>query len=166
MTSVSIQLASTPEQLAHVRELFLEYAKWLGFSLCFQGFDQELATLPGRYAPPSGRLFVATVDGQVAGCIGLREMEPGVCEMKRLYVRPQFRGHQLGRVLIHRLLDEARAIGYGRMQLDTIPGQMDRAIALYREFGFTEITPREDLHPVPGTIWMAKDLVHKAGDPR
>jgi GNAT superfamily N-acetyltransferase len=155
---VVIQQAESPEQIAQIRELFLEYAKWLGFSLCFQGFDQELASLPGRYAPPSGRLFLAMVDGAPAGCIGLRAMEPDVCEMKRLYVRPQFRGHQLGRVLIQKLLDEARVIGYARMQLDTIPGQMDRAIALYREFGFQEITPREDLHPVAGTIWMAKDL--------
>lgn len=163
--SVAIQQASSNEQIAHVRELFLEYAEWLGFSLCFQGFDQELASLPGRYAPPSGRLFLAVVDGQAAGCIGLREMEPGVCEMKRLYVRPQFRGHQLGRVLIQKLLDEARAIGYTRMQLDTIPGQMDRAIALYREFGFEEITPREDLHPVLGTIWLAKELSVKSRHP-
>ena len=158
MMSVSIHGAETAEQIAAVRELFLEYAEWLGFSLCFQGFYQELASLPGRYSPPSGRLFLATVDAQAAGCIGLREMEAGVCEMKRLYVRPNFRGHQLGRVLIQKLLDEAGAIGYTRMQLDTVPGQMDRAIALYREFGFEEITPREDLHPVPGTIWMAKAL--------
>src|SRR3954463_3357098 len=93
----AFQRAESPEQIAQTRELFLEYAESLGFSLCFQNFDQELATLPGDYAPPHGRLLLAEYKSQLAGCVALHELEPGICEMKRLYLRPQFRGIGLGR---------------------------------------------------------------------
>jgi putative acetyltransferase len=136
---LSIAQARSPEDIAEVRTLFLEYANWLGFSLCFQGFDQELASLPGKYAPPEGRLLLATYDGQVAGYGALRPIEPGICEMKRLYVRPEFRGRRLGLKLATSLIDEARLIGYERMRLDTIPKQMADAHRMYVQLGFYEI---------------------------
>src|SRR5689334_2187181 len=105
------QAVSTAE-IAAVRELFLEYAQTLGFSLCFQSFDQELATLPGEYAPPHGRLLLAEVDGAAAGCVAMHALEPGVCEMKRLYLRPAFRGKGLGRLLVEAILREARELRY------------------------------------------------------
>ncbi len=108
----SFTQAETPSQIAQARELFLEYAQSLGFSLCFQNFDQELAELPGDYAPPEGRLLLAEFEGQLAGCVALHKLEPGICEMKRLYLRSQFRGKGLGRVLADRIIAEARQIGY------------------------------------------------------
>src|SRR5690349_16255664 len=117
--------AATSSQIATARELMLEYANWLEFNLCFQGFDEEMRTLPGKYAPPAGRLFLGLWEGQAAGVIALRPLnEPGLCEMKRLFVRKEFRGHSIGRLLAEHLIREAAAIGYSRMRLDTIPGQM------------------------------------------
>lgn len=133
--------AETGEQIETARAMFVEYAEGLGISLCFQGFDQEMATLPGRYAPPSGRLLLATDGTQTAGVIALRRIDNETCEMKRLYVRPAFRGEKLGRRLAEFLLDEAHAIGYRRMILDTLEGKMDDAIALYQRLGFEEIPP-------------------------
>jgi len=137
----------------HVRSLFKEYAESLGFSLCFQDFDKELAGLPGAYAPPSGRLLLASVDGAPAACIALRRFENDICEMKRLYVRPEFRGHALGRKLIDEVLAAARDIGYTRMRLDTVSGVMDTAIALYRKYGFNEIAPY-CVNPQKGVIYF------------
>jgi putative acetyltransferase len=115
---------------------------WLEFKLYFQGYEEEIQTLPGKYAPPSGRLLLALWDGRPVGVIALRPLEgPGVCEMKRLYVRPEFRGHQIGRVLAERIIAEAAEIGYSRMRLDTISGKMDSAIAMYRALGFAETDP-------------------------
>ena len=145
--------ATTTAQIETARALFLEYGEWLGFSLCFQGFDQELATLPGRYAPPSGRLLLATNGPETAGVIALRGLDGETCEMKRLYVRPAGRGYNLGRKLAEHLLQEARAIGYRRMVLDTLPDKMDAAIALYRRLGFKEIAPYYN-NPVEGAIFL------------
>ena len=104
--------AESPDQIEKARELFIEYAESLGFSLCFQNFEQELAGLPGDYAPPAGRLLLAEYRGQPAGCVALHRLGPGVCEMKRLYLRPQFRGRGLGRLQAEAIMAEARAIGY------------------------------------------------------
>lgn len=148
---------STDAAIESVRELFLEYAESLGFSLCFQGFDKELAELPGMYAPPQGRLLLATIDGTPAGCAALHAVEPGICEMKRLYVRPQWRGSGLGRKLAEKIIAEARTIGYSSMRLDTIAGKMDSAIRLYRELGFSEIAPYRP-NPIHGALYMELQL--------
>ncbi len=151
--SFSIVQATTSVQIAQARELFLEYAQSLGFSLCFQNFDQELADLPGSYAPPEGRLLLAEYDQQVAGCIALHKLEADICEMKRLYVRPQFRGKGLGRILIDRIIAEARQIGYQHMRLDTVEPVMKDAVAMYRKIGFREIPPYCN-NPMPGALYM------------
>jgi putative acetyltransferase len=155
----------TPAQIVQARELFLEYAQSLGFSLCFQNFDDELANLPGDYAPPHGRLFVVEFEDQLAGCVALHRLgaetgsEAGyeVCEMKRLYLRPQFRGRGLGRALADRIIAEARAIGYKRMRLDTVEPVMKDAVAMYRRLGFREIQPYCQ-NPIAGALYMELEL--------
>jgi len=149
--------AESPTQIAQARELFLEYAQSLGFSLCFQNFDKELAGLPGYYAPPEGRLLLAEVEGQLAACVALHELEPGICEMKRLYLRPQFRGKGLGRALADRIIAEARQIGYQRMRLDTVEPVMKDAVAMYRKLGFKEIAPYCP-NPIAGAVYMELEL--------
>jgi ribosomal protein S18 acetylase RimI-like enzyme len=145
--------AQSPAQIAQARELFLEYAQSLGFSLCFQGFDKELASLPGDYSPPSGRLLLAEFEGQPAGCVALHRLEHPICEMKRLYLRPQFRGKAQGRTLADRIIREARQIGYQRMRLDTVEPVMKDAVAMYRKIGFYEIAPY-CANPIPGALYM------------
>jgi putative acetyltransferase len=145
------------EALSQVRELFLEYATSLGFSLCFQGFGDELRDLPGMYAEPSGRLLLASEDGAAAGCVGIHGLEDSAAEMKRLYVRPAFRGRGLGRTLAVRACDEARSCGYRKIRLDTIAGPMDGAIALYRSLGFREIAPYRE-NPIPGALYLEAPL--------
>jgi putative acetyltransferase len=145
--------AQSPEEIEIVRGLFREYAAGLNIDLCFQNFDQEVAGLPGNYAPPLGRLLLAIEGEQIAGCIALRSLNDGACEMKRLYVRPEFRGQGLGKRLVTTLIDAAREIGYRRMLLDTLPGKMDEAIALYRSLAFREIAPYYH-NPVPGALFM------------
>jgi putative acetyltransferase len=157
---IAIRGAATPAEIAHIHALFLEYGQSLGFSLCFQSFDQELAGLPGDYAPPAGRLLLAEVDGKPAGCAALHALgapDSGICEMKRLYARPAFRGHGLGRRLVNELIAAARAIGYRKMRLDTVEPVMGHAVALYRALGFREIPPYRE-NPMPGTLYMELDL--------
>lgn len=146
-------LVQSATEIQQARQLFEEYQAWLGISLCFQNFDQELAHLPGDYAPPSGRLLLAVQEAKIAGCVALRQIGDGICEMKRLYVRPEFRGQGLGRNLTLKLIEEARALGYQRMRLDTLPDKMGQAIALYRSLGFAEISSYYN-NPVPGATFM------------
>ena len=152
-SSVHFLQAESPAPIAQARELFLEYAQSLGFSLCFQNFDQELAGLPGDYAPPSGRLLLAEYEHQVAGCVALHKLEEGICEMKRLYVRPQFRGKRLGLALAERIIGEARQIGYRQMRLDTVASVMKDAVAMYRKLGFYEISPYCS-NPIATALYM------------
>lgn len=149
--------AETPAQIGVIRELFLEYANSLGFNLCFQSFDEELAGLPGDYAAPEGRFVLATRAGQAAGCAALRKIDGEVCEMKRLYVRPQFRGKGLGRVLAERIISDARAIGYKWLRLDTVEPVMKTAVAMYRSLGFHEISPYRT-NPIEGALYMELEL--------
>jgi len=153
-----ITQATTSNDLEEARTLFKEYEAGLGISLCFQSFDQELANLPGDYAPPQGRLLLAREHDQLLGCIALRPVGPTTCEMKRLFVRPEYRARGLGRVLVEAIIEEARKIGYASMRLDTLPGKMDRAIALYRSIGFVEIPPYYNT-PVDTTTFMELDLL-------
>jgi len=141
------------EDLAAVRRLCRAYADWLAVDLCFQGFERELAELPGCYAPPAGRLLVARVAGEVVGCVGLRPLEPGACEMKRLWVEPGFAGRGLGRALAEAIIEAARTIGYRRMRLDTIPERMPAAQHLYAALGFREI-PAYYHNPLPGVVML------------
>jgi GNAT superfamily N-acetyltransferase len=150
--------ANTQEDVEVARTLFNEYASGLGISLCFQNFDRELNNLPGDYAPPDGRLLLAKdEDDQIAGCIAMRKLGPAVCEMKRLFVRPAYRGTGLGRILVNTIIDEARKLGYTHMRLDTLPGRMDKAIALYQAIGFVDIEPYYK-NPVEGAKFMELDL--------
>lgn len=154
---LSIRQAQSPAQIAHTRELFLEYAQSLGFSLCFQNFDKELADLPGDYAPPDGRLLLAEYEGELAGCVALHKLGARICEMKRLYLRPQFRGKGLGRVLAETIVVEAKKIGYKSMRLDTVEPVMKDAVAMYRRLGFREIAPYRP-NPMEGTLYMELEL--------
>ena len=153
LKDVSFTQAESPAQIAQARELFLEYAQSLGFSLCFQNFDKELANLPGDYTPPEGCLLLAECQGQLVGCVALHKLQEGICEMKRLYLRPQFRGKGLGRVLADRIIAEARQIGYWRMRLDTVEPVMKDAVAMYRRIGFREIAPYCS-NPIAGALYM------------
>ena len=143
--------------LEEIRALFREYGQSLNFDLCFQRFDKELLELPGEYASPRGRLILARTDSAAAGCIALKPLGSRYCEMKRLYVRPAFRGHQLGATLVTHLLDDASQIGYAAVRLDTIAGAMSHAIALYRSLGFHEI-PAYYSNPIPNALYLERAL--------
>ncbi|HET8946600.1 MAG TPA: GNAT family N-acetyltransferase [Candidatus Polarisedimenticolia bacterium] len=153
---VRIALAREPAEIDAARVLFREYAAGLGFDLAFQGFETELAALPGDYAPPRGALLLAIDSAAWAGCVALRPFDGEVCEMKRLYVRPSWRGTGLGRRLAAAILDEGGRLGYARMRLDTVPA-MQSAIALYESLGFRDI-PAYRHNPVPGTRWLEASL--------
>jgi len=156
---IEIDQATQPDDIAITRELLREYERVLGVDLCFQGFAQELANLPGDYAPPRGTLLLARDGDAVAGCIALRPVDDRDCEMKRLYVRDAFRAAGLGRRLVERLIAAARAIGYRRVVLDTLP-TMVSAQRLYESLGFSEIAPYRH-NPIAGTRFLGLDL-----DPR
>ncbi len=146
--------ATTAEQIEQVRQLFRQYQAELPPQL--RSFDSELSALPGVYAPPAGKLLLATVSGQPVGCVGIRPFpRPATCEMKRLYVRPLFRGGKLGQELAQRVLQEARALGYQRLRLDTHPPTMQAALRMYRNLGFQEISPA---NPVEGLLYMELSL--------
>jgi putative membrane protein len=154
---IRIRPARSEADIHVTRELFVEYGQSLGFSLCFQNFDQEYASLPGKYTPPRGRLLLAEVDGRAAGCVAMRPLEEGVCEMKRLYVRPEFRGLGIGRQLAETVISEAKETGYFAMRLDTVEDKMQSAVALYRALGFHEIGPYTT-NPVAGAKFMQLEL--------
>ena len=151
--ALALTQVTSDEQIRSARELFKEYEASIGVSLCFQSFDKELAELPGKYAPPSGRLLLAYLDNQLVGCIALRKIDERTCEMKRLFLRSDARGKGVGRKLVTAVIDEARMIGYEQIRLDTMPGRMDTAIALYEAVGFKEIAPYYDT-PVGDTKFM------------
>lgn len=150
--------ATSANQIEQVRNLFREYRAELAVKPCFQSFDEEIANLPGVYSPPGGKLLLAIVLGQPIGCVGLRPFpKQGSCEMKRLYVRPTFRGDKIGRRLAERILEDARQMGYESMRLDSHRPSMQSAIAMYRKLGFQEVNP-EPLEPIPGLIYMETQL--------
>jgi GNAT superfamily N-acetyltransferase len=149
--------ALSEDDIASARQLFREYEAWLGMSLCFQGFEDALATLPGKYAIPDGRLLLAYSNDELAGCIALRKLEDNVCEMKRLFVRDGFRGQKIGVSLIERIIAEARRSGYEKMRLDTYPPKMGKAVSLYEAHGFLPIPPYYD-NPHDDVLFMELSL--------
>ena len=163
MSSPRIELVSadTPARIAAARAIFKEYAQSLDIDLCFQNFEAELAELPGVYAPPSGQLLLALVDGELAGCGALRGLaecdHANACEMKRLFVRPAFRRFGLGRTLAQQLLDDARDNGYSSMLLDTLD-EMEAARELYASLGFEEVAPYY-FNPIAGAHYLKADLL-------
>ena len=158
--AVELRTPAGQRELDEVRAIFREYAQGLGVDLCFQQFDEELAGLPGEYAPPRGALLLASIDGQLAGCCALRPLDsadyPNAAEMKRLYVRPHYRGTGLGRTLAEAALDAARQGGYACVLLDTLD-EMESARALYEGLGFEEIPPYYH-NPIPGAHYLKADL--------
>lgn len=154
---IEIIQAKTPEQIEEARKIFREYEAWLNLDLCFQGFEEELANLPGKYKLPDGRLLLALSDGKVAGCVALRKLEDGICEMKRLFVRDKFRGQRVGILLLEKLISEAKEIGYEKLRLDTFPPKMGKAVSLYETHGFREIEPYYH-NPFGETLFMELDL--------
>ena len=154
---IEIFQAETPGQINEARLLFREYEKWFGLNLCFQNFDEEVANLPGNYVKPAGRLLLVSVDGKIAGCVALRAITEDICEMKRLFVRPEFQGAGVGKSLIEKLFEEARRVGYRKMRLDTYPPKMGKAVEIYKSYGFREIPPYY-FNPYGEALFMEKDL--------
>ena len=148
--------AHSDSYLLAARNLFVEYAANLGVDLCFQGFREELDGLPGAYAPPDGRLLTAIDDNRAVGCVAIKNLGDGICEMKRLYVRSAYRGQRLGRRLAEVVIAEARAIGYGKMRLDSLTS-LEEAAGLYRSLGFVEIPPYR-YNPLPDAVFMELSL--------
>lgn len=154
---IEIIPAETGEQIEQARTLFREYETSLGIKLCFQNFDEEVENLPGKYAPPDGRLFLAFAGEKLAGCIALRKLEEKICEMKRLFVRENFRGFNIGKFLIDKLITEAEEIGYEKMRLDTYPPKMSKAVEIYKSYGFYEIKPYY-FNPYGETLFLELEI--------
>jgi len=154
---MKIVTVQSNEQLEMIRNLFREYEQFLQVDLCFQGFEAELAGLPGRYAPPEGALLMAMVDGAAAGCVAMRKLESGVCEMKRLYVRPLYQGLGIGRSLAITVIEKAKLAGYDTMRLDTLD-KLKTSIKLYFDIGFKECIPYYK-NPLPGVVYWELDLM-------
>ncbi len=154
---IEIIQAKTPDHIEQTRTLFREYEDWFGLKLCFQNFDEEVAGLPGKYTPPDGRLFLAFSDKKLAGCIALRNLQEEICEMKRLFVREDFRGLGIGNSLIEKLIAGAKEIGYEKMRLDTFPSKMAKAVELYHAYGFYEIAPYYQ-NPYGETFFMELEI--------
>ncbi len=151
---MKLKQAESETEISQARELFEEYAKWLAIDFCLLNFEQELHELPGAYAPPDGRLLLAwDEDEKLIGSVALRRIGPEMCEMKRLYLRPGFRGRGLGRQLAVAIIEEARAMGYQRMRLDTLPRRMETAERMYRSLGFEEIEAYYD-NPIEGVLYL------------
>lgn len=160
MKADDIEISAAGESdIPAIKELFLEYARAIGIDLCFQNFDKELANLPGKYALPDGALLIAKRGGNACGCVALRKFDGEICEMKRLYVRPDFRKHGLGKVLVERIISEAKSRGYKFMRLDTL-ATMQSAIKLYKSFGFYEI-PAYTFNPIPNAVYLELRLCER-----
>ena len=157
MQNYEIIQAETKSEMEYVKALFLEYSNWLGDCFCFQGFEEELASLPGKYAPPNGRLYLVVSEGKYVGCIGIRRIEKGICEMKRLYVRPQARGLGIGKKLVDLVIADAKNEGYEKMRLDTLPEKMLGAQKIYKSVGFHKIDAYY-ANPIEGVMYMELDL--------
>lgn len=155
--NITIQKIASAEDLEEIKALFREYERFLGVSLCFQNFEEELAKLPAKYAEPEGSIFLAKVDGVSAGCIAMWKLEDGVCEMKRLYVKPDFQGLGLGKKLAHVIMEEAKKKGYKKMKLDTLR-RLESANRLYKSLQFTETTPY-NYNPENDVAYFEKDLI-------
>ena len=153
---VKIISAKTNAHIDTARWLFREYENFLGVDLCFQDFEKELTELPGKYAPPQGALLLALVDEEVAGCVAVRKFETNICEMKRLYIRPHYRGDKIGRMLAEKIIAEAIKLGYSKMLLDTLT-PLKEAMSLYRSLGFRKRDPYYH-NPLPGVVYWELDL--------
>ena len=154
---MQIVQAETAGDIEQARVLFREYESWLGVDLCFQQFEDELESLPGKYAAPEGRLLLAKTPETIAGCAALRKIDAKTCEMKRLFVCETFRGSGLGNQLTEILIAEARKIGYRKMRLDTLPDKMPSAIRLYERLGFRQIPPYYE-SPIESTVYLELEL--------
>ena len=155
---IEIIRAKTAEHLNEIRRLFREYEAYLGVDLCFQNFEKELKNLPGKYAPPTGALLVAMDDENTVGCVAVRELKDGICEMKRLFVRPQFRRRGIGRMLANAIIENAKKLGYSRMRLDTL-STLKEAMTLYVSLGFQTIEPYYH-NPLPDVVYWELELEH------
>lgn len=155
--NIEILPVNTPELTEETKRLFREYEKWLNVSLCFQGFEEEVNTLPGKYSPPEGKLYIVKYDSKYSGCIALRKIEDGICEMKRLFLKEELRGKGIGNTLVTKIINDAKDIGYKTMRLDTIKEKMPKAVEIYTKHGFVETEPYYH-NPNPHTLFLELDL--------